>query len=65
MEGCARRGTMLYHPDPHFEGVFDTVTGCEILIVRYPGLSTGERPIHAGRFTMEECKAVDEERVDL
>jgi hypothetical protein len=32
---------MLYHPDPHFEGVFNTATGGEILIVQYPGPSTG------------------------
>ena len=30
-------GTMLYHPDPHFEGEFHTATGGEILIVQYPG----------------------------
>ena len=58
-------GTMLYHPDPHFEGEFHTATGGEILIVQYPGPSTGERPIYAGRFNMEKRKAVDEERVDL
>ncbi len=45
---------MLYHPDPHFEGVFHTATGGEILIAQYPGPSTGERPICAGRFNMEE-----------
>jgi hypothetical protein len=43
-------GTMLYHPDPHFEGAFHTATGGEILIVQYPGPSTGERPIYAGRI---------------
>jgi hypothetical protein len=40
--------TMLYHPDPHFEGAFHTATGGEILIVQYPGPSTGERPIYPG-----------------
>jgi hypothetical protein len=65
MEGCARRATMLYHPDPHFERVFETVTGGKILIVQSPGPSTGERPIYAGRFNMEERKAVEEERIDL
>jgi hypothetical protein len=58
-------GTMLCHPDPHFEGAFHTATGGEILIVQYPGPSTGERPIYAGRFNMEKRKAVAEERVDL
>jgi len=42
-----------------------TATGGEILIVQYPGPSTGERPIYAGRFNMDKRKAVDEERVDL
>lgn len=58
-------GTMLYHPDPHFEGDFHTATGGEILIVQYPGPSTGERPIYAGRFNMQERKPIAEERVDL
>jgi len=58
-------GTMLYHPDPHFEGEFRTETGGEILIVQYPGPTTGERPIYAGRFNMETRKSVAEERVDL
>jgi hypothetical protein len=56
---------MLYHPAPHFEGVFNTETGGEILIVQYPSPSTGERPIYAGRFNMEERKAMVDERVDL
>jgi len=58
-------GTMLYHPDAHFEGAFHTATGGEILIVQYPGPSTGERPIYAGRFNMVKRKAVADERVDL
>src|SRR5581483_11418302 len=58
-------GAMLYHPDPHFEGEFHTDTGGEILIVQYPGPTTGERPIYAGRFNMAERKTVAEERVDL
>ncbi len=58
-------GTMLYHPDPNFEGEFRTETGGEIRIVQYPGPTTGERPIYAGRFNMETRKSVAEERVDL
>ena len=46
-------------------GAFHTATGGEILIVQYPGPSTGERPIYAGRFNMAERKSVAEERVDL
>jgi hypothetical protein len=51
-------GTMLYHPDPHFEGEFRTETGGEIMIVQYPGPTTAERPIYAGRFDMEKRKPV-------
>jgi hypothetical protein len=57
-------GTMLFHPDPHFEGEFKTETGGDILIVQYPGPTTGETPIYAGRFNMEERKAVSRERID-
>jgi hypothetical protein len=56
-------GTMLYHPDPHFEGAFHTATGGEI--VQCPGPSTGERPIYTGRFNMGKRKSLAEERVDL
>jgi hypothetical protein len=58
-------GTVLFHPDPHFEGEFRTETGGEIFIVQYPGPTTGERPIYGGRFNMAERKAVASERVDL
>jgi redox-sensitive bicupin YhaK (pirin superfamily) len=58
-------GSMLFHPDPHFEGDFRTETGGEILIVQYPGPTTGERPIYSGRFNMAERKTIAEERVDL
>jgi len=33
--------------------------------LRYPGPTTGERPIYSGRFDMAERKSVAEERVDL
>jgi anti-sigma factor ChrR (cupin superfamily) len=58
-------GTVLFHPDPHFEGEFRTETGGEIFIVQYPGPTTGERPIYGGRFNMTARKTVEEERVDL
>jgi hypothetical protein len=58
-------GTMLFHPDPHFEGEFKTETGGDILIVQYPGPTTRENPIYSGRFNMAERKAVSEERVDV
>jgi mannose-6-phosphate isomerase-like protein (cupin superfamily) len=58
-------GSMVFHPDPHVEGEFHTATGGELLIVQYPGPTTGERPIYDGRFNKTERKAVAEERVDL
>ncbi len=60
-----RPGAMIFHPDPHFEGEFSTETGGEILIVQYPGPTTGGRPIYDGRFNMEKRKTVAEERTDL
>ena len=60
-----RAGHDALPPDPHFEGAFHTPTGGEIPIVQYPGPSTGERPIYAGQFNMEERTAAAEERVDL
>jgi len=58
-------GSMLFYPDPHFEGEFHTDTGGEILIVQYPGPTTGERPIYDGRFNKTERIDVAQERVDL
>lgn len=58
-------GAMIFHPDPHFEGEFSTETGGEILIVQYPGPSTGCRPIHGDRFNKQERKSVAEERTDI
>ncbi|WGR92654.1 hypothetical protein MTX20_32660 [Bradyrhizobium sp. ISRA435] len=58
-------GTMIFHPDPHFEGKFETATGGEIVIVQYPGPTTGGRPIYAGRFNMEQRRDIAEERTDL
>ena len=58
-------GTVIFHPDPHFEGEFKTQTGGEIFIVQYPGPSTGERPIYSGRFNMQARRPVEEERKDL
>lgn len=57
-------GTMLFHPDPHFEGTFHTKTGGDILIVQDPGPSTGDRPIYDDRFNMKERRSIAEERID-
>jgi len=58
-------GTMLYHPDPHYEDELHTATGGTMLIVQYPGPSTGGRPIYDKRFNMQERSAVAEERTDI
>ena len=47
---------MIFHPDPHFEDEFSTETGGEILIVQYPGPTTGGRPIYDKRFNMETAQ---------
>jgi hypothetical protein len=60
-----RPGSMIFHPDPHFEGEFSTATGGEILIVQYPGPTTGGRPIYEDRFNKKERKPIAEERTDL
>jgi len=58
-------GAMIFHPDPHFEGEFSTDTGGEILIVQYPGPTTGGRPIYEDRFNRKVRKSVSEERTDI
>jgi hypothetical protein len=42
---------MLYHPDPHYEDELHTETGGEMLIVQYPGPTTGGRPIYDSAST--------------
>ena len=58
-------GSMIFHPDPHYEDEFNTETGGEILIVQYPGPNTGGRPIYDDRFNLKERRAVSSERTDL
>ena len=50
-------GTMIFHPDPHYEDEFRTATGGEILIVQYPGPTTGGRPIYDGRMNLKVAPA--------
>ena len=56
---------MIFHPDPHFEGEFSTETGGEILLVQYPGPTTGGRPIYDDRFNKTARKPIPEERIDV
>jgi len=57
-------GTMIFHPDPHHEDDFSTESGGEILIVQYPGPTTGGRPIYDDRFNLTERRAIEVERTD-
>ena len=58
-------GTMIFHPDSHYEDALETATGGLMLFVQYQGPTTGGRPIYDGRFNMTERKAVEEERTDI
>lgn len=58
-------GTMLWHPDPHYEDELHTETGGLMLIVQYPGPNTGGRPMYDDRFNLEKRREVAEERTDI
>ncbi len=58
-------GTMLFYPDPHFEPEMKTETGGLMLLVQYPGPSTGGRPIYDDRFNLKERRPLSEERTDI
>ncbi|HWA37875.1 MAG TPA: cupin domain-containing protein [Burkholderiales bacterium] len=58
-------GSMIWHSDPHYEEELSTETGGLMLIVQYPGPTTGGRPIYDERFNMEKRKSIAEERTDL
>ena len=58
-------GTMLYHGDPHSEDELSTETGGLMVIVQYPGPTTGGRPIYEDGFNMPERRELKAERTDL
>ena len=58
-------GTMIFHPDPHYEDELSTKSGGLMLFVQYQGPSTGRRPIYDERFNMTKRKAVEDERIDV
>jgi hypothetical protein len=58
-------GTMIWHADPHYEDELRTDTGGLMVIVQYPGPTTGGRPIPDKRFNTAERRAVHEERTDV
>src|SRR5687768_17688180 len=49
-------GTAIFHPDPHFEAPLTTETGGVMLIVQYPGPTTGGRPIYDGRLDRKSTR---------
>ena len=57
-------GTMVFHPDPHYEDDMKTETGGVWLLVQYPGPTTGEPAVYEGRFNMTARKPLSEERLD-
>lgn len=58
-------GTMIWHSDPHYEEELRTDTGGLMVIVQYPGPTTGGRPIYDDRFNKQERKPIAEERTDV
>ncbi len=58
-------GTMLYHGDSHYEDELSTETGGLMVIVQYPGPTTGGRPIYEDRFNMRERREIKAERTDI
>jgi hypothetical protein len=58
-------GTMIFHPDPHYEDELRTESGGVILYVQYQGPTTGGRPIYDGRFNVKARKPVSAERLDV
>jgi len=58
-------GTMIFYPDPHYEEELATETGGLMVIVQYPGPTTGGRPIYDDRFNMPERRPLEAERKDV
>ncbi|MFI4986775.1 MAG: cupin domain-containing protein [Alphaproteobacteria bacterium] len=57
-------GTMIFHPDPHYEKALATKTGGLILFAQYMGPTTRQAPIYDGRFNVKERLPVEKERAD-
>jgi len=52
-------GTVVYHPDPHFEEAMTTETGGTLFFVQYQGPTTGAQPVYEGRMNLKgEVKEV-------
>lgn len=54
-------GTMVFHPDPHYEHALTTLEDGEILYVQYMGPTTRQPAIYEGRFNMKTRRSLEEE----
>lgn len=57
-------GTVVFHPDPHYEHDLATRTGGLMFFVQYQGPSTGGRPVYDGRFNVEKRKDLKDENLE-
>lgn len=46
-------GTVVYHPDPHFEDAMVTETGGTLFFVQFVGPTTGAYPVYEGRMNIQ------------
>ncbi|KDD06733.1 ChrR cupin-like domain protein [Bordetella bronchiseptica MBORD681] len=54
-------GSMMFHPDPHYEYALNTLEDGEILYVQYMGPTTRQPAIYEGRFNMETRRPLEDE----
>ncbi len=54
-------GSMMFHPDPHYEHELKTLEAGEILYVQYMGPTTRQGPIYEGRFNVTTRRPLSEE----
>ena len=55
------KGSMMFHPDPHFEWELETLKEGKILYVQYVGPHTQQGAIYDGRFNVDKRKNVADE----
>lgn len=55
------KGSMMFHPDPHFEYALETLEDGKILYVQYVGPHTQQGAIYEGRFNMDKRRNVEDE----
>ncbi|MEM7751219.1 MAG: cupin domain-containing protein [Pseudomonadota bacterium] len=55
-----RAGSVVFHPDPHFEHELYTENGCSIVFLQYPGPTTGGKPLYDGRMNLEKAEKPEE-----